>query len=97
MASHFDNWTVEFNEEVSQYYVGVTTYRACPCGERGCDGKIPTVRPHTSGLFFEEQGDAYDWIEAMEERYEEDYDHYLEENRHAIHQSELYDMWRREC
>ena len=78
-----ENWLVVPDNDKGDYYIGV----------REPDG---TVRPHTSGQRFEEEDEAFEYIEAMHERFEEEYDNYLEENRHAIVQSERYEMWRNE-
>jgi uncharacterized protein YegP (UPF0339 family) len=45
---------------------------------------------------FEDEDMAYETIDSIHQTYEEQYDAYLEENRHAIVQSELYEMHRRE-
>jgi hypothetical protein len=52
--------------------------------------------PHSRGIFFEEPDDAIDWIEAIQETYDEQEDRYLEENSRAIAQSELYEQHRNE-
>lgn len=52
--------------------------------------------PHTRGIFFEEPDDAIDWIEAIQEAYDEQEDRYLEENSFAIAQSERYEQFRNE-
>jgi hypothetical protein len=52
--------------------------------------------PHTRGILFEDESDAYDWIEAIQEAYDEQEDRYLEENSRAIAQSELYEQHRNE-
>jgi len=45
---------------------------------------------------FEEEDEAYEYIESLEESFERDYDEYLEENRHELHRMELYEMWQNE-
>lgn len=89
-----EEWTVEHDEERGDYYIGIVEY--CRCGSPCCSRPVTGTRPHTNGLRFEEFDMASDYIEQMHERYEEDYDQYLEENRHAIVQSERYEMWRNE-
>lgn len=68
----------------------------CECGHECCDKRILGYRPHTNGQLFDEPEDASDWIESLAERFEEDYDDYLEENRHSIVQMELMELHRRE-
>lgn len=52
--------------------------------------------PHTSNIRFDDADEAYEYIDEMNDRWERDYDDYLEENRYAIRQSELYEQWRNE-
>jgi len=52
--------------------------------------------PHTSGMTFDEPEDGHEYLDNLEETFEQDYDDYLDENRHAIVQMELYEMWRNE-
>lgn len=52
--------------------------------------------PHTRGIVFEEPDDAIDWIEAIQDAYDEQEERYLEENSYAIAQSELYEQFRNE-
>lgn len=55
-------------------------------------------RPHSGKrkLHFEEEDEAYEYIEFLEESFERDYDEYLEENRYELHRMELYELWRNE-
>jgi hypothetical protein len=97
-AGDFSNPTEDFvvqgpNEE-GQYWIGVKAY--CECGYQCCSRPQTGVRPHDNGLLFDDFEQAYDWIEGVEEFFEQDYDSYLEENRHAIVQMERYEQWRNE-
>lgn len=62
----------------------------------GVEGTFSFWTPHTSGHKFDDVEDAEAYIEGIEESFEEDYDDYLEENRHAIVQMERHEMWKRE-
>lgn len=53
-------------------------------------------RLHTSAATFDDEDEASEWLEAMEERWEEQYDDYLEENSHEIARMERYEAWRNE-
>ena len=53
-------------------------------------------RPHSNGTVFDDEDDAYEWIENVEQRFEEQYDDYLEQNGFEIAQMERYEMWRNE-
>lgn len=53
-------------------------------------------RPHTNNTVFEDEDQAVEWIEGLEEFFEQDYEDYLEENHHSIVQMERYEMWRNE-
>lgn len=64
--------------------------------ERAPNGSIPADRRHTSAPLFDEPGDAAEWIEGTAERFEEDYDEYLEENRFEIARMERYEQFRNE-
>ena len=52
--------------------------------------------PHTRGIVFEEPEEALDWIEAIQDAYDEDEERYFEENSYAIAQSERYEQFRNE-
>lgn len=63
------------------------------------DGKVWKTEyweAHTSGRAFPSDEEAYEYIEDIEQSFEEDYDDYLEENHDAIVQMERYEMWRNE-
>jgi hypothetical protein len=77
-----------------QYWIEVNEY--CTCGHPCCSKPVTGTKVHTSAPRFDDYDEANDWIEAVGERWEEDYDNYLEENRHAIVQSERYEIWRNE-
>lgn len=62
----------------------------------GVTGIFVGWRPHTSAWEFDWHEDAVEHLEVLEQAYEEDYDEYLEENRHEIAQMERYEMWRNE-
>jgi hypothetical protein len=68
----------------------------CACGEPCCSKPLLGYRFHTSAKFFDEFEDADAYVEAQADFFEADYDQYLEENRHAIVQMELYEMHMRE-
>lgn len=55
-----------------------------------------TDRPHSSAGHFEDYEDAAEYIESVRERFEEDYDQYLEENGAEIARMEAYEDWRNE-
>lgn len=73
------------------YVIGVNRY--CECGAACCSHPIVEVTPHTNGRIFEDEDEAYDWIEAVKERFEEQYDEYLQENHDAIVQQERYEAF----
>jgi hypothetical protein len=52
----------------------------CECGSECCSRPVLRYRPHTNGQKFDEPEDVIDWIESLEEHFEEDYDQYLEES-----------------
>lgn len=71
--------------------------------DRKADGSAAPDRLHTmhgrgkkpkNG--FPEHEDAQEWIEHTAERFDEDYESYLEENHHAIVQMERYEAFRNE-
>lgn len=68
----------------------------CECGSECCNRKITGYRPHTNGIRFDEPDEVDEWIDNVAEKFERDYDNYLEENRHAIVQMERYEQWRNE-
>jgi len=79
-----DGWSIEEAED-GTFYIAVLV-----------DPFMGTTRPHTSGQSFAEYDDASDYLDALSERYEEQHDRYLEENREAIVASERYEMYRAE-
>lgn len=62
----------------------------------GVSGRFSYWEKHTSAPTFDDEDEAHDWMDAVEEKYEEDYDRYLEENRYEIAQMERYEQWRNE-
>ena len=76
------------------YIIGVKDY--CQCGSPCCSKPLLGVHPHTAGKVFEDEDDAYEWIESLRERFEEDYDDYLQENSYEIRRMELYEQFRNE-
>lgn len=64
--------------------------------ERAEDGSCAPDRKHRSSPKFEEAGDAQEWIDALHEDFEQDYESYLEENRYEIAQMERYEAFRNE-
>lgn len=68
----------------------------CECGSECCDKRILGYRPHTNGQEFEESEDVVEWIDNLEQFYEDDYDQYREENSHEIRQMELYEQFKNE-
>lgn len=78
-----------------KYFIEVPEY--CNCGHACCSNPITGWRPHTNtGMVFDDEDEAYEALEALAEKWEEDYDDYLEENSYAIRKSELYEMWKNE-
>lgn len=79
---------------------GVSYFVECHRSEeKEVDGVIGTFSywsPHTSGQEFSSVEDAEEYIEGIDQAFEEDYDDYLDENRYAIAQMERYEMWRNE-
>lgn len=53
-------------------------------------------RQHNSAPEFEEEGDAYEWLESLAQDFEDDYDQYLEENRDDIRRQEEYEQFKNE-
>lgn len=82
------------NPEGVEYFVEV--FREEEREIDGVSGTFSYWKPHTSTMTWVDQEDCYEWIEAMEQRYEDDYDQYLEENHDSIVQMERYEMWRNE-
>lgn len=64
--------------------------------ERGENGSIPADRRHTSAPLFAEPEEASEYIDGMNEFFEEDYDQYLDENHDSIAQMERYEAFRNE-
>ena len=101
-AGDFTNPTEHFvviqNEaegaEECTYIIGVKDY--CQCGSSCCSKPLLGVHPHTSGKVFADEDDAYEWIESLRERFEEDYDDYLQENSYEIRRMELYEQFKNE-
>lgn len=73
------------------YIVGVRRY--CQCGSKCCSKPEVGITPHSKGMVFEDEDQAYEWIESVKERFEEQYDQYLEENHDAIVQQERYEAF----
>lgn len=63
--------------------------------ENGHVWKTEYWSPHTSGHLFDESDDVHEYLDNLEETFEQDYDDYLEENRYEIVQMERYEMWRK--
>lgn len=89
MSSMTEDWVTMYDEESGLYFVAVvTSYHR---------NNVPKEwRPHTNGIKFEEPDMCDAWINAMEERWTQQEEDYLEENRHAIMQMERYDRHRME-
>lgn len=91
-AGSFQNpttdWMVRPEGEKFAIYVRTT--------ERAPDGSIPPDRRHTSAPLFDDEGEAFEWIESTHDAFEEDYDDYLEENRFEIARMERYEAFRNE-
>lgn len=67
---------------------------------REIDGVVGTFEywaPHTGGYTFDTAEEANEFVDQVQEDFEEDYENYLEENHDAIVQMERYEMWRNEC
>jgi hypothetical protein len=58
--------------------------------------KTGGYRPHTSETVFMNEDDATEYIESLEDFFEQDYDDYLEENHFELVRMERYEMWRNE-
>lgn len=86
-----DDFVVQPNPGGDGYIIGVR--RRCECGSSCCSRPVIETTPHTRGDVFDDEDDAYEWIDSVKERFEEDYDRYLEENRDAIVQQERYEMF----
>lgn len=89
-----EGWVVEGPNEEGQYWIGVQ--ERCACGHECCSKPVIGVRPHTGGQLFDDCDEAYEYIDEMTDRWEQQYDQYLEENHYAIVQTERYEMWQRE-
>lgn len=88
-----DDYMVKKNQD-GTFYIAVKTY--CDCGSPCCSRPLIGDRPHTSGLIFEEEDEAYDTLESLRERWEEQYEDYLEENHDSIRRMEEYESYRNE-
>lgn len=89
-----DEFNVEPNPNGEGFVITVNVY--CECGSPCCSRPKLGTRPHTSGKVFTDEDEAHEWLESLEQDFEEDYDNYLDENRHSIAQMERYEMWRNE-
>lgn len=89
-----DEFSVGPNPDGEGFIILVNEY--CDCGHECCSRPKTGTRPHTSGQVFEDEDAANDWLCDFEEKIEDDYDQYLEENRHSIARMEMYELWRRE-
>ena len=80
--------------EPGTYIIGVKDY--CQCGSPCCSKPLLGTHPLKGGMVFEDEDDAYEWIEHLREKFEEDYDDYLQENSYEIRQMEMYEMFKNE-
>jgi hypothetical protein len=80
--------------DLERYCIAVEV--VCDCPHSCCSRPVLGHRFHDSAPFFDESEDASDWIEAQAEFFEQDYDDYLEENRHSIVQMERYEAFMNE-
>lgn len=91
---------VELDPEL--YYVAVEEPVNCDCPCSHCKTVLrKRLRLHSSHARGQWSGcedvtDADELIESIEQRFEDDYDDYLDENRHSIAQMERYEAWRNE-
>ena len=53
-------------------------------------------RLHTNKTVWKDEDEAHEYLESLEEHFEEAYDSYLEENSYEICQMERYEQWRNE-
>lgn len=72
-----------------KYYIAVE--QRCDCNSPCCSKPITGTHPHTNGLLFDELEDAAQWLEDLNEFFEEDYSNYLEENSADIARMEQYE------
>jgi hypothetical protein len=87
--------TVEIDPEDDLYYVYVLA--DCNCGCPNCKGKIK--RKHNGSINKvgqEEPDEMIEWLEGLQESYDEDFERYQEENHYEIVQMERYEQWRNE-
>lgn len=79
-----------------QYQIWVKDQERCDCGCPNCRSVIEKERPSNPLRAFDDVDEAHEYIEGVEQFFEEDYESYREENAYAIRQQELYEQWRNE-
>lgn len=89
-----DSWRVGGPNAEGKYFI--ECHRKEEIEHEGQVGTFEFWSPHTSGHLFDEVEEAEEYMQGIEESFEEDYDDYLEENRYAIVQMERYEQWRNE-
>lgn len=85
---------VMFNEGTQRYYIAVPDY--CECGNECCSRPLLGYHPHTGDMLFNDEDEAYEWLEGTEEFFERDYEDYLEENHDDIVRMEQYEAYKNE-
>jgi hypothetical protein len=89
-----EDWFVGPNPQGEGYTIFVKD--RCDCGSPCCNKSVTGEHQHTSKPVFEEEDDAYEYIESMSERINEQYDEYLEEYSFEDARMERYEMWKNE-
>lgn len=91
-----EDWAVRSTEDQEAWIVVVPQRVQCDCTCPSCKGWRTEMVAHSSGKRFDEESDAWEWIEQMADSYEEMMDQYIEENSYQIAQMERYELWRQE-
>lgn len=89
-----DSYFVKFIND--KYQVWVKEQNRCDCGCPNCKAVVESERPSNPLKEFADHEEADQYIESVQELFEEDYEQYCEENHYEIAQQERYDMWRNE-
>ena len=91
-----EGWSVRSTDDEEAWIVTVPRRTRCECDCPSCSGWKTETVAHTNGKRFDDESDAWEWIEQMSDAYEEQYDRYLEENSFEIARMERYEAWRNE-
>ena len=91
-----EGWKVREGEDgLWRVYVPENIY--CDCGCPNCDKVLEVqYREHGRTPVSEDPDGCYEWLEALQQSYDDDYDRYTEEHSYEIAQMERYEAFRNE-